>query len=204
MGPMRSQGGPGGRPRTFDTDAVVDAVLDLFWRKGFRATTTRDLEAELGLGPSSIYNAFGSKQAMLEAALDRYETRVDGEIMVHLESGRSGLAAIDSFLGALGRWVSNESRGCLVVNLMAESGPDPEVAARTRTYRMRVRKALRGALRRAADSGEIAPEDVDSRADLLLSSILGLDVAARGGASAAELRRLLTATRSQVKAWAVN
>ena len=192
-----------GRPRTFDADEALDTVLDLFWRHGFRGTTTRALEAELGLGPSSLYNAFGSKQAMLEAALDRYQNRLDDEVLVHLNHDADGLDAVDRFLTALGRWVSSDARGCLMINLMAESGSTPDVLARARRYRMRVRVALKRALRRAADAGQIDAEGLDSRADLLVTSILGLDVAAHGGASAAELRRLLAATRAQVQAWAV-
>ena len=192
-----------GRPRTFDADEALDTVLDLFWRQGYRGTTTRALEAELGLGPSSLYNAFGSKQEMLEAALDRYQRRLDNEVLIHLTRGEGGLDAVDRFLSALGRWVSSDARGCLMINLMAEGGSTPDVLARARRYRMRVREALKRALRRAADAGQIEGDGVDSHADLLVTTILGLDVAAHGGASAAELRRLLSATRSQVQAWSI-
>lgn len=199
--PDRSKPKRVGRPRTFDADEALDTVLDLFWRQGFRGTTTRVLEAELGLGPSSLYNAFGSKEEMLEAALDRYQDRLDSEVLSHLTDEDGGLETIDRFLAALGRWVSGDSRGCLMINLMAESGSSPEVLARARRYRIRVREALKRALRRAANAGEIDAEGLESHADLLVTSILGLDVAAHGGASAAELRRLLSATRSQVQAW---
>lgn len=192
-----------GRPRTFNADEALDTVLDLFWRQGFRGTTTRALEEELGLGPSSLYNAFGSKQAMLEAALDRYQNRLDEEVLVYLNDENGGLAAIDRFLAALGRWVSGDSRGCLMVNLMAEGHLDADVLTRARRYRARVRAALKRALQRAADRGEIDAAHLDNRADLLVTTILGLDVAAHGGASPGELRRLLTATRSQVQAWAI-
>ncbi len=191
------------RPRTFDEDEVLDRALELFWKRGFQATTTRDLEAALGLSQSSIYNAFGSKQALLDAALDRYEARIDADLVMPLASSDTGLAAIDEFFAALGHWVTHDGRrGCMVINLMAEDGGETQaIRTRTRRYRRRVRTALRQALDRAAARDEIDGEELDVRADLLMSAVLGVNIAARGGASVGELRRLLAGTRGQVARW---
>jgi len=47
-----------GRPRQFEIEDVLSRTLSLFWRKGYRNTTTRDLEGELGITQSSLYNTF--------------------------------------------------------------------------------------------------------------------------------------------------
>ncbi len=193
------------RPRKFDEDHVLDQALELFWKRGFQATTTRHLEAELGLSQSSLYNAFGSKQALLTAALDRYEARIDADLVRPLAEADAGLDAVDGFFVALGHWVTNGGRrGCMVINLMAEDGgATPEIRVRTRRYRRRVRTALRCALRRAAARGDIGAVDVEARADLLIGAVLGVNIAARGGASVAELERLLAGTRQQIARWRV-
>lgn len=195
----------GGRPRAFDVDVVLDEALELFWRKGFRSTTTRDLEAQLGLSQSSLYNTFGSKQELMTAALDRYEDRITGELIEPLESSEHGLAAIDTFFSQLGHWVTHEGqRGCMLVNLMAEDGGETdEIRDRTRRYRNRVRKAIRSALRRAVKSGETADEAIDMRVESLMGMVLALNVAARGGAASSEMTRLIGGARYQVKSWAV-
>ena len=77
-----------GRPRTFDTDRVLDDAMDLFWRRGYRSTTTRDLEASLGVTQSSLYHAFGSKAQLLDRALARYQTRLDHELLGPLRTQR--------------------------------------------------------------------------------------------------------------------
>ena len=197
-----------GRPRGFDTDEALDAALQLFWHNGFRATTTRELEAGLGLSQSSLYNAFGSKHDLLEAALSRYEDRIERELLGPLENAEDGLAAVDRFFAALGHWVTHEGRrGCMLVNLMSEDGgASQEITTRTRGYRNRLRRALRAAIGREPGGDEDsstadASQEVAARAELLISVVLGVNVAARGGASLAELRRMIAAVRLQLARW---
>ena len=46
--------------------------MELFWEKGYEATSVDDLVARLGIGRGSLYAAFGSKHALYLQALDRY------------------------------------------------------------------------------------------------------------------------------------
>jgi len=196
---------PPGRPRRFEAEEALDAALELFWQQGYRSTTTRDLENALGLSQSSIYNAFGSKQDLLQAALDRYEALTDRELLRPLELSDKGLASIESFFVALGHWVTHKGRrGCMLVKMMAEDGAATQaITKRSRTYRSRVRTALRESLARSARLGEVTSEDLEDRADLLVGLVLGLNIAARGGASDTELRHLLDAVRTQIRGWRV-
>jgi tetracycline repressor-like protein len=47
--------------REFDSVKVLKAAGAVFWAKGFKATTTRELTDCTGLTQSSIYAAFGHK-----------------------------------------------------------------------------------------------------------------------------------------------
>ena len=195
--------GAPGRPRTFDEDVVLERAVDLFWRSGYRSTTTRDLEATLGVSQSSLYNAFGSKQGLMRAVLDRYEARMGPELLEPLETGPDGLAAIYVFFDTLVRTVTGEGRaGCMIINLMAEDGGDnPEMSRRTRTYRMRVHAALGAAVNRAAADGHIKPDYLAERADLLFGVVMGINLLARGGAPATEVNRMAESVHRLVDTW---
>lgn len=61
-----------GRNKQFDPDEVLDAALDLFWRRGYEATSTADLVTETGIARGSLYATFHSKHELYLRTLDRY------------------------------------------------------------------------------------------------------------------------------------
>ncbi|WP_035654665.1 TetR/AcrR family transcriptional regulator, partial [Bradyrhizobium sp. STM 3809] len=64
-----------GRPRTFDRDTALEQAMEVFWRHGYEGATIAQLTDAMGINPPSLYAAFGSKEALLKAALDRYTAR---------------------------------------------------------------------------------------------------------------------------------
>lgn len=188
---------PRGRPREFDVDAALDAALDQFWTKGYRSTTTRDLEAALGVSQSSMYAAFGAKKDVLLAAIDRYEGQIECELFAVLDRYEAGIDAIAAFFTAVGEWIiDNEHRGCLVVNLMAAETEDEAIVERVRKYRMKIRDGFRAALGR--DGGD--PELVEQRSELLLAAVLGLHLTAKSGGED-EVVAMLAAIGGQIQSW---
>src|SRR4051812_18827446 len=110
------------RPTEFDRDEAVRRALDLFWAKGYAATSLDDLTAAMGIGRGSLYNAFGDKHALFLEALDRYRADRLGQLRRVLEaapSARAGVAAaLRGTVGAL--WSEAPRRGCLLANSAAE------------------------------------------------------------------------------------
>lgn len=196
---MTEKAGLRGRPRQFDEDQTLDAALDLFWRDGYRATTTRDLESALGVSQSSLYNAFGSKRDMLLRAIDRYETRVERELLSVLEGPHDGSDAVDAFIASLGAWIeANEHRGCLVVNLMVSEATDPVIAGRVQEYRAKIRRALFSALQRSPDVDDV---EAGRRADMVLAAVLGLHITARSGGESSEVVNMVKGLRHEIATW---
>ncbi|SNT55375.1 TetR/AcrR family transcriptional regulator, transcriptional repressor for nem operon [Asanoa hainanensis] len=60
------------RTREFDLDTAVDAAMGVFRAKGYEGASMRDLAEATNLGSGSLYAAFGSKEGLYLAALDRY------------------------------------------------------------------------------------------------------------------------------------
>jgi len=194
---------PPGRPRAFDADRALDAAMRLFWHRGYRTTTTRDLERALGLGQSSITSAFGTKADLADAALGRYLAQLERALVEPLRDAGDGLAAIDRFLADLIDWhLAEGGRGCLVGRLMCEGAQaEPRIARRVGEYRLVLRGAIDAALARAAATGEIPAEGLVDRRNLVVAVVLALNLAGQAGYDVEALRALVGAGRAQVAAW---
>jgi AcrR family transcriptional regulator len=69
---IKTGNGKTGRPIGFDKDAALEAAMLLFWERGYKGTSMADLTQAMCLSPSSIYAAFGDKQALFSLAVKRY------------------------------------------------------------------------------------------------------------------------------------
>lgn len=56
----------------YDRQEVIDKATNLYWKKGFHATSMRNLQDEIDMRPGSIYAAFGSKDGLFKEALKNY------------------------------------------------------------------------------------------------------------------------------------
>jgi len=169
------------RPRSFDEDSALDAATAQFWRRGYGATSVRDLGAAMGLGAASLYNAFGDKRALFLRCLERYLDHGMRERIARLERSQPPRQAIESFLAEVLALSRRDRRGCLMVNSTLEVGPhDAEVAAILRERLAELEDFFDRCLRAGQRDGSIgASLDAADGARLLLAAVMGLRVLAR-------------------------
>ena len=84
----------------FERENVVRVASQLFWQKGFHATSTRDLQEAVNMRPGSIYSAFGSKEGLYCESLKDYTVQIKTQIEGFLSSA-------DTVLGGLRAFVEN-------------------------------------------------------------------------------------------------
>jgi AcrR family transcriptional regulator len=175
------------RPREFDETAAVESAMHAFWTRGYEATSTQDLCEATGLGRSSVYNTFTSKRALFERSLAHYSARGLAGRKAVLDGPGTAAERITAMFGALIEEELTEGRrGCLVVNTFAELGtPEDGVGTALRKdtekqLALLAECAQEGILDSSLRDGR-APADV---AEFLLSTISGLRVMSRRGASA--------------------
>lgn len=194
-----------GRPLEFDPEKAQDAIMRLFWAKGFLGVSLPDLQERTGLSRSSLYNSFGSKQEVFELALDRYRQAMGKQMCRPLEEGERGLDDLLAFFDSAARMFTGQKKetGCLMVNSMVEfGGADAAVAKHHAKHLERLRGAIGAALQRAVALREIPAEGVEAKRDLVLSLVLGVTVAARSGIGQPNVTALIDSVRTQIRAWA--
>ena len=182
------------RPREFDPDIALDGAMDIFWRQGFKATNLPDLLTAMGLTRGSFYKAFGEKESVYIAALDRYDQRVISKGVAALDACEGPRA--EDCLSLLFSGGADQRRGCFICNAMVEMAPDNPVVARKASA---MADRLRDAIQRVLDRHGVAGGGgKTATADLVLHLYFGQQATGKAGYGGlnwrAQLSRLLQDT----------
>lgn len=181
-----------GRPATFDKEAALEAAMRLFWEKGYEGTSMADLSQAMGIHPSSMYAAFGDKQALFALAAKRYAELPAQYMTRALEQptfAQFVLAAFDNTVDFLGSKEHPASCFTLTGAITCSTATEPAKVL-MREMRLRNEAAIKARLLKARRAGEFPKdESVDDYTRYLSSLLSGLAVQAANGATKAELRR---------------
>jgi TetR/AcrR family transcriptional regulator, copper-responsive repressor len=203
---QKSSAVPRGRPRSFDTDEVLDRVRDTFWRYGYSGTSMDQLSAATGLHKPSLYGAFGDKKKLYLAALDNYLADVRAEFA-------EAFAVTDLFesLAAMTQWSIDKfmgrdetGPGCFMMHTaMPEASEDPEISRVIRESMDSLDRALVRRFEKAIEAGQIsAAADPRALAMVMVANHYEISGRARAGYSRPELRALADRAIDLVKAMA--
>jgi TetR/AcrR family transcriptional regulator, transcriptional repressor for nem operon len=185
------------RPREFDEDDVIARATDLFWQRGYHATSVRDLGGTLDLSASSLYRTFGDKHTLFLRTLDHYRATDSAEARDYLlRPGPTPQVLRDWLVRMVDKPEEGAAaRGCFVVNTATELGADdPAIDERTQAAFDVTRNALQELIRRGCRDGDLhADLDVAATADSLFTLVLGLRVRARAGHRPTQLTAVIDA-----------
>jgi TetR/AcrR family transcriptional repressor of nem operon len=178
------------RTKEFDPDAALQKALELFWERGYEATSMADLVAHLGIARASIYATFGGKHELYLKAFERYLQTRDPDVVELLSQPGPALPAVRALVTAYADESLEDRRGCMVVNSAVELfARDAETARRVEASWDVLETALTSALTRARAQGEL-PADKDPRAlaRFLLVLLQGMRVLGRAHPDPGRLR----------------
>ncbi|WP_109481273.1 TetR/AcrR family transcriptional regulator [Paraburkholderia sp. C35] len=168
---------PRGRPREFDTDAVLAEASKVFWRNGFHGTSVDDLCNATGVLRGSLYGVFGDKHGIMMAALDHYAEGAIAGLVERLNANVAPEVALRNALLHHTR-ASSSLTGCFITNSTLELQPEDEALhAKIRAIQRRVVTLLAAAVIRGQAAG-VFDSDLDEKAvaDFLLCMTQGLRV----------------------------
>lgn len=158
------------RTKEFDEATVLVKARDLFWERGFTATSIQDLEKALGMNRSSIYRFFGGKRQLYDRTLADYRTENMARLRKDLlESNDLRGSLIELFVKTARQAhpdCKSSARGCYVANATTEmanlSSEALAFSAESREQFVAImvdalaRAQVQGKLRKQADPIELA------------------------------------------------
>lgn len=221
---LQTDRSPMPRVKEFDPKAALERALDLFWRRGYEATSLRELVEHMEIPRQSLYDTFGDKRSLFLKVLARYEEQaLEGTVkLLELEAIPSYRLATDAdakartakfmrspvalrgfFETYLHEVLLDASRGsCLMANTALEVGDeDPEIQAVVRAYFQRVEDTFFAVLTAGVEAGELKPSrDLRALARHLVNAYYGLGIMSRSGASRLALRQMVDVALSVIEA----
>ncbi|WP_242312009.1 TetR/AcrR family transcriptional regulator [Bacillus cereus group sp. BfR-BA-01331] len=191
------------RTREFDEDQVLDAAMQLFWEKGYEATSLSDLTSRMGIQRPSIYSTFGDKKELFEAALRRYTMSRASDIRNRLQSHSSVKEAFSIFFADVvnEEYAGDLSKGCFCINTMVELAPhDERFEILTREHQMYLAVIFQETIERGIQSGELEfNTDAKSLAQALIVSLIGLTVMMKSRPQRSFVDNVIAATLTLLK-----
>ncbi|GMN10365.1 TetR/AcrR family transcriptional regulator [Croceitalea sp. MTPC9] len=113
------------RTKQFDKQEVLEKAMELFWEKGFHATSIQDLVTSLGINRASLYDTFGGKEALFESAFQLYRQISTKHIQQIFESEPNVKQGFKVLFEKAIEESTNDicKKGCFVVNTTTELIP---------------------------------------------------------------------------------
>lgn len=180
-----------GRPRQFCVEEALDRAIEVFWQKGYEGTSLSDLTAAMGIASPSLYAAFGSKEGLFRAALDRYDER-SKEFTARVVAAPSAREVAALFLDGVVEFATDPKKlpGCLLLQsgLACSDNAVPNELAR---HRARKEQALKERFEQAKREKDL-PQDSDpaALARYLMTISNGIAVQAASGVGCDSLKEV--------------
>lgn len=171
------------RNKEFELDEVADAAMQVFWQKGYAATSVQDLVEGTGLSRSSLYNTFENKQKLYQEALKRYQAITTANIQKLIGNEPVKEQIQQLFLSILDDELKDpQQKGCLVANAALELAAHDENVAQQINYNFqRLQQALQNLIMRGQNTGEISEEkNAEALAYFLVNTIQGMRILSKG------------------------
>ena len=186
--------------KKFNIDHAIDCATQLFWAKGYDATSLADLLKTIGINKGSFYNAFSSKKALFIQSLLKYDREHRQAILARLTALGDPILAINTLFDELieQSLLDSERKGCLMVNTALDlPNHDEDVRAMVKKGFNDFEVFFKQQIELGQSCNQIPAQiDAEMTAKGLITLVVGLRVLARGVFEPADL--------TAIKAQAIN
>ncbi len=168
------------RTASFDRQVALDNAVELFWSRGYYATSMKHIEKALDMRPGSLYATFGSKSGLFAEALDAYAARAGSDFEQIAEGAGSVVVGLKHYLRSFAKPCIGDTQmpaqACMLIKTLLEvNAEDAALRSQVDAILAHVESRLCEALNRAKAMGELRPDvDCSRLARLLQTQIIGL------------------------------
>ena len=183
------------RTKQFCEEEILNKAMELFWEKGFHATSMQDLVSHLGINRASLYDTYGGKAQLFDKAFAHYRKSFGGWITQLLDGESTVRAGFKKLFEATIEEAVNDDcrKGCFVVNTTTELIPGNEkihhVLMENKT---KAEHLFIGHVQKGINSGELSSsKDAQTIGLMLFTLYNGLRVVSKIDTDREKLRKVM-------------
>jgi len=171
------------RTKDFDENEVLTRAMNLFWSRGYNATSMEDLVGNLGISRSSLYDTYVDKHTLFIKALEHYQQMGYAKIQDILKSPGSSKETVKRLIehATCGSSASGKQTGCFLVNAEVEVAPhDKKVSKLICNNGEQMEDIFYQVIKNGQKTGDVKnPRNARSLARFITNTIKGLQVTAK-------------------------
>lgn len=159
----------------FNECEIVEKAMNVFWEKGYHATSMQDLVDAMQINRSSLYNTIGDKHCLFIKCVATYAEAGIRETQEKIANAASPLQAVIKIIRDKADWVVDSEKGCLGIKTVFEIAPEDEAVRNLLNRNNEIyMKMLAEVIQKAIDGGELdAAEDAGLLADYIMTTFTG-------------------------------
>ena len=178
------------RLKEFIPEEKLILARNIFWKKGYSATSMDDLVKATGLARASIYHTYGDKKKLFTLCLKNYFAFVDFDNSVAIAGLKSPKASLEKLIESVLLRTMESGHACMGVKSGFELGSkDEEIGAILQVAAQENVGLYERLIRQAQSQGEIASKlDAGDLANIVQCYITGIGQQFALGKNAAEIK----------------
>ncbi|WP_316784643.1 TetR/AcrR family transcriptional regulator [Pedobacter frigiditerrae] len=186
------------RTKDFDENEVLTKAIQLFWHKGYNATSMQDLVDALGISRSSLYDTYSDKHTLFLKALESYQLAGNAKINEIINQSTSAKETVIKLMElATNDLVGDkQQKGCFLVNAEVEVAPhDQQVSKLVCQNERQMESAFFQVIKKGQERGEIKnTQDALILAKFIFNAMKGMQVTAKTSADATSFGNIIRLT----------
>ncbi len=159
----------------FNECEIIDKAMNVFWEKGYQATSMQDLVDAMQINRSSIYNTIGDKHQLFMKCISSYFDNAMLEIKEKVVKQSSAKQALINIITDKAAWIVDCEKGCLGIKTVFEIAPEDNEVRKLMSQNNEIfLNFLAEVVQKAIDDKELdGSEDAMLMAEYIMTSFTG-------------------------------
>lgn len=159
----------------FNECEIIEKAMNVFWEKGYQATSMQDLVDAMQINRSSLYNTIGDKHQLFMKCISSYFDNAMLEIKEKVAQQTSSKQALINIINDKAAWIVDCEKGCLGIKTVFEIAPEDNEVRRVMSQNNEIfLQFLAGVVQKAIDDKELdGSEDATLMAEYIMTSFTG-------------------------------